>query len=219
MSVDARAIAERVAEVINRKVLGRMSEVESEVAEIKKELELWKETGVKSAVAAVMELKAKEIAREVATKLYSELLMRERSTDEIKEVGYMILEKLNALSQMKPSAPPELIKRIQGLSNQLSTLNDALNGFKTLVNQKFSDFEKRLSKTSETGDLKDTLENLSSGMTDLRKQIKAIARLLNEINERLDTFYEMLDFVHEVSGKLREEIEERKRARGGGEEE
>jgi len=219
MSVDARAIAERVAEVINRKVLGRMSEVESEVAEIKKELELWKETGVKSAVAAVMELKAKEIAREVATKLYSELLMRERSTDEIKEVGYTILEKLNALSQMKPSAPPELIKRIQGLSNQLSTLNDALNGFKTLVNQKFSDFEKRLSKTSETGDLKDTLENLSSGMTDLRKQIKAIARLLNEINERLDTFYEMLDFVHEVSGKLREEIEERKRARGGGEEE
>ena len=217
MSVDARVVAERVAEFLNRKVLGQVKAVESEVTKLKKELELWKDQGIKSAISAMMEINAKKIANEVAAKLYADMLTRETSTDELKEIGYTILERLNALSKAKPSVPPDLIKKLHDLSNGLSSLNDALNSFKTLADQKLSDFEKRLPKSPEMGDLKAVIENLSEGVNELRKQIKVTNRVLNEYNERLETIEQLLSYVHEVSGELHEEVEKRKRA--GGEEE
>ena len=213
MSMD-RAIAERIADVINRKVFSQIRSIESELSEVRKELDLWKETGVKSAISAVMELKAKEIAREVASRLYADLFTKEgslRSIDELKELGYVILEKLDTLSKGKqPSLPPDLLKKLQDLSNGLSSLNNALRNLKATTDEKLSDFEKRLSsiKLPEVGDLKEVVEGLSAGVNDLLRQIKVMNRLLKEFDERLETIEQLLEYVHEVSGKLDEKIKE-----------
>jgi len=209
-----RAIAERIADVINRKVFSQIRSIESELSEVRKELDLWKETGVKSAISAVMELKAKEIAREVASRLYADLFTKEgslRSIDELKELGYVILEKLDTLSKGKqPSLPPDLLKKLQDLSNGLSSLNNALRNLKATTDEKLSDFEKRLSsiKLPEVGDLKEVVEGLSAGVNDLLRQIKVMNRLLKEFDERLETIEQLLEYVHEVSGKLDEKIKE-----------
>jgi len=209
-----RAIAERIADVINRKVFSQIRNIESELSEVRKELDLWKETGVKSAISAVMELKAKEIAREVVSRLYADLSTKEgsiRSIDELKELGYVILEKLDTLSKGKPpSLPPDLMKKLQDLSNGLSNLNNTLRHLKTTIDEKLSDFEKQLSsiKLPEVGDLKAVVEGLSAGVNDLLKQIKVMNRLLKEFDERLETIEQLLEYVHEVSGKLDEKIKE-----------
>jgi len=207
MSIDARAIAERVADVVNRRVLGRVEALEAQLAQVSKELELWKDTGIKSAIAAVMELKTREIAREVAAKIYADLASRERPSDELKEIGFLILEKLDALSKAKPAVPQGLKEAISSLSKRISELNDSIVRLENLVSQKLSGIEGRISRSDLTG-LKGSLQAISKNLNELTKRIKSTSQLLEQLNERIDTMEQLIEYVHDVSSRLDKQLEE-----------
>lgn len=215
--VDARIVAERVAEVVNKKlaeVYRKIGAIESRLTKLELDVVALRSQTIESIVRSVLTIKVEDIASAIAVKVASEFREPIREVVAVAEKLRGTAEHLSGvaeeLSELKelPEKVAEVIK--SSVPEQLTSekLEEVVSSAVEPVAERVEDLTKRI------GEMMKLVAIAINKTDDVAEQLKAVASKFSEIKESVDELRESISYVSEVSRLL----EERLKGRRGSEE-
>jgi len=215
-NVDMHVIAERVAEVVNRRLAEfnkRLDMLESRIAKLELDVGTLRTQAIESIVRSILSIKLEELATAVATKVSSkyssvgrELTMiinefREDVSaikgivDELEELKTLPVKVADIVSKTEPRVELDASKIEVAVNNAVSKSLKNLD----VIEKRVVALEKKIDHLSNSiGKLSESLATLASSMSKLEKIGRSVADMK-----------ESIDYVREVSSILEERLKRR----------
>ena len=214
--MDMHVIAERVAEVVNRRLAEfnkRLDMLESRIAKLELDVGTLRTQAIESIVRSILSIKLEELATAVATKVSSkyssvgrELTMiinefREDVSaikgivDELEELKTLPVKVADIVSKTEPRVELDASKIEVAVNNAVSKSLKNLD----VIEKRVVALEKKIDHLSNSiGKLSESLATLASSMSKLEKIGRSVADMK-----------ESIDYVREVSSILEERLKRR----------
>jgi len=226
-AMDARIVAERVAEVVNRKlaeVFKRIEAIESRLTKLELDVTALRSQTIESIVRSVLTIKIEDIASAIAVKVVSEFRepLREvvATTEGLRDAVERLGSVVGELGELK-KLPETVVATVKSsVPEQLTAEN-----IEEIVRSAVEPAEKRIEElTGRINELMKLVAIAINRTDSVAEQLKEVVAKFSEIKGSVDELQESVSYVSEVSrlleGRLRgrrgsEEVEEE----GEGEEE
>ena len=217
-SMDLQIIAERVSEVVNRRlseIHKRIGSLESRVAKLELDINTLRSQTIESIVRSALTIKLEDLASAIAVKVSSGFTDAARDVARVaEELGGTVESVRSAVSMLNEQLPKKVEEAVSSLQAQsdFSELEDAV---KKAVLKGFGSVASRVSALEkQVGELAESLGRLNETLTSLTT---AIARL-DDLKRTVDEMKESVDYSREVLSIIEERLKSSSSAEEGGEE-
>jgi len=215
-NVDMHVIAERVAEVVNRRLAEfnkRLDMLESRIAKLELDVGTLRTQAIESIVRSILSIKLEELATAIATKVSSKyssvgreltMIINEFREDvsaikgivnELEELKTLPVKVADIVSKTEPRVELDASKIEVAVNNAVSKSLKNLD----VIEKRVVVLEKKIDHLSNSiGKLSESLATLASSMSKLEKIGRSVADMK-----------ESIDYVREVSSILEERLKRR----------
>jgi len=215
--IDIHIIAERVAEVVNKKFAAldrRIAEIESRLKKLELDVYTVRTQTIESIVRSVLGVKVDDIASAIVAKLGAELAATLNSLSGVAE------DLKAVISEFK-----ETTKELAALKNLPDKIAEVVSSIKVSADIDTSKLEASVSSTVSRS--MKTVEELSTRVAALEKRLEELSESISKISESIavlsgtvakveemrrtvEELKESVDYVREVSSILEERLKGRK---------
>jgi len=223
-SMDIHIISERVAEVVNRRLVAidkRISELESKVSKLELDTATLRSQTIESVVRSVLTVKMEELAAIMAVKMSTSF------KDSINEVSMAVKNLEGVASEIKNvarqldslKALPEKIA--EAITSSKPMVQVDTSGLEAAISTSMSKFMKNVEELSNrVASLEKQVAELATNMTRLSESLTVLTQVvsgLESLRKSIEEMRESVDYVKDVTSMLESEL--RRGGSGGGEEE
>jgi len=212
-NVDIHVIAERVAEVVNKKIAAldrRIAELESRLKKLELDVYTVRTQTIESIVRSILGVKVDDIASAIVARLGAELSATLGSlssiVSELKESIGGFRETARELTALKdlPEKIAETVRSIRVVASvDTSKLESIINNAVSKPSKAIEELSSRVTAAEKRlGELSENINKVAESVVALSN----IVQRIDELRSMIDEMKESLDYVREVSSILEERL-------------